>query len=88
MGFLGHNKIDFELSNESSAYRSYPGCYYCVVNASNPSLEEAEKYAAENPADFRYNLAKRKNAYYTALAVEKMKLSKASNFINGSGSLP
>lgn len=87
MEFLGHNKLEFELSNETSAYRTYPACYYCIVNASNPSLEEAEKYATENPSDLSYNLTKRKNAYYTALAVEKMKLSKSSDFISGSGPL-
>lgn len=51
-------------------------CYYCVVNASDSSIE------ALNPSDRKYDL--KLLAYYKALAREKYNLVKLSDYVNGS----
>ncbi len=79
----GINKIQFK-NQESATHKTVPACYYCMINASNPNIEYIdiykEKYEPRN-----YNESARKIAFYSAIANEKLKLVKASNYINGSG---
>lgn len=79
----GINKIQFK-NQESATHKIVPACYYCMINASNPNIEYIdiykEKYEPRN-----YNESARKIAFYSAIANEKLKLVKASNYINGSG---
>ena len=82
----GYNKLDVDLNNADSSLRTTPACYYCVINASNPSIDAAEKYANEHPTS-SYNLTARQKAYYSALAKQKLWLTKTSSFINGSKEL-
>ena len=68
--------------NSNEEYKKIPACYYCVVHGSDPSLKYLENY--EPKELYGYNKDKRKLAYYTALANEKMNLPKLSQFISGS----
>ena len=58
-----------------------------MVRGSNSSIKYAEEYYKKSNYPVGYNLDVRKVAYYSALANEKQKLSKLSNFISGSGRL-
>lgn len=82
----GYNKNEFK-NQESSKFKNVPACYYCIVRASNDSIAYAEEYYKKNNRPFGYGLEDRKIAYYNALAAEKLKLSKLSDFISGSGAL-
>lgn len=64
-----------------------PACYYCVVHASNSTIQQAENYDKENRSPVGYHLEGRKNAYQMAIANEKLKLFKISDFITGSKKL-
>ena len=80
----GYHKAKFDDKN--SEVGKILACYYCSVRATNSSLEYAKKYNNEfHPAG--YGIRERTNAYYTALANEKMKLSKLSDAISKSGQL-
>lgn len=81
----GINKIQFK-NQESATHRNVPACYYCMINASNPNVEYIDEYK-EKYEPRNYNESARKIAFYSALANEKLKLVKASEYINGSGLL-
>lgn len=55
---------------------SETACYYCIVHASDASLEAVDR------TDRYYDL--KVLAYYKALAREKNDLVKVSNYVNGS----
>ena len=82
----GYNKNEFKRQ-ESSKFKNVPACYYCSVRASNDSIDYAEEYYKKNNYPVGYGLSARQNAYYNALAREKMTLSKLSDFISGSAKL-
>lgn len=75
----GYNKTEFK-NNES--LKHVPACYHCMVRASNPTLEHAEEFAKTQV--MTYGIDRRRSAYYTALANEKSRLIKLSDFVNGS----
>jgi len=78
----GYNKT--ELKNNDKL-KNVPACYYCMVRASDPKLEYAIKMSeTQGPT---YKIESRKSAYFTALANEKLKLIKPSDFVNGSAIL-
>lgn len=79
----GYNKTEFK-NQKSSKFASVPACYYCVVRASNATIQFAEHYYTNNRYPIGYDLNLRKKAYYTALASEKLNISKLSDFISGS----
>lgn len=83
---FGLNKNDLE-NNEK--LKNIPACYYCVVRASNPSIKYAKEYENSLSTDQKrkYNFEAREIAYKSALASEKRKLSKLSDFVDGSGIL-
>lgn len=83
---FGLNKNNIESDEK---LKIIPACYYCVVRASNPSIKYAKEYADSISLDKRdkYNFETREIAYKSALATEKRKLSKLSDFIDGSGIL-
>ncbi len=75
----GHNKSEFKLKQlEEDGTITYvyqnsaKACYYCVVRASDAGL----------PSNASNNV---KTAYYNALAKEKYKLVKISDYVNRSG---
>ncbi len=80
----GYNKIDFE-NLETSGHKETLACYYCMVHASNPSLEYAQEYYNNTSAEYK----KRRAAYMSALANEKQKLEalKQTGYIRGSAAL-
>jgi len=69
--------------------KAVPGCYYCVVRGSNPSIKYAKEYGESLSHDkqSKYFFERREIAYKSALATEKRKLAKLSDFITGSGIL-
>lgn len=83
---FGYNKSVFK-NQDSSKYKDVPACYYCVVHASNPSVKYVDEYYLKADKPLTYNVNKRKFAYYSALANEKLNLSKLSEFISGSAEL-
>ncbi len=83
----GHNKSEFkikQLEENGEIKYKYPNtasaCYYCMVRASSASLPTSQEEASwySNSSERR----KRETAYYTALAKEKYKLVKISDYIN------
>lgn len=83
---FGLNKNELE-NNEK--LKTIPACYYCVVRASNPAIQYAKEYGESLSYDkqSKYNFEAREIAYKSALATEKRKLSKLSDFVDGSGIL-
>ena len=60
-------------------------CYKCIINASDPSIKAIDDYSnSHSSSSYRNSVNMRKKAYYSALATQKLRLSKASSFINGS----
>lgn len=57
------------------------------MRSSNSSIRYAEEYYKNEKYPVGYNLKNRTAAYYTALANEKQKLTKLSDYISGSGIL-
>lgn len=84
--YFGINKTELDNEDDKNKYKTIPACYYCVVRASNPSIEYAKWYQKKYNL-VNYNLDKREVAYKSALAREKQKLTKLSDFISGSGKL-
>ncbi len=79
----GYNRADFKLKQlEEDGTITYTynnasqACYYCMVRASEASLPETYNNETEK--------RNREKAYYTALAREKHKLIKISDYINNS----
>ena len=81
---FGINKNDLD-SDET--LKTIPACYYCIVRASNPSIKYAEEYKENLSYEKQreYNFEAREIAYKSALAREKRKLPKLSDFVDGSG---
>ncbi len=79
----GYSKKEFK-NKDNAKFKNVPACYYCVVRASSDSIDNVDKYYVENNYPLGYNVEARKKTYYSALAKEKIKLPKLSDFISGS----
>lgn len=94
---VGYNKTEFsvqtvitsdgetaENANGETMYyymHDEKACYYCIVNASDASLDSIQNYTySGKSADDDSRIL----AYYRALAREKYDLVKASSYVNGS----
>ena len=95
----GYNKAEFkrkQLEEDGTVSYEYTrrenACYYCMVRASESNLLKIEEDAKSNDKLYEWykNTAERRRretAYYTALAKEKHKLVKISDYINNSDKL-
>lgn len=75
---IGANGEKLKIDNDYIYY--YPhdetACYYCIVNATDSSMDNV----SESEAYYKRKL----HAYYNALAREKNKVVRLSNYVNGS----
>ncbi len=84
---VGHDKLTFNVTKGDLGYRKISACYYCIIKGSDAKLSAVDDFLAASSFVSGYNAGNRKKAYAYALATQKMKLSKASQYIEYSGKL-